>query len=243
MQKKKKLILISGPSCVGKGPLLAALKKFHPELEFGEIPVIRSHGSRDGKPRNPQEAALWHDPGYFMPGADFKGLDPDRYVVGDCRGFPQAIDLERFAASESELMLMEVYHTIGAQFKSRTFKALKGTETHSVFVSPVSQEELDMLDGLGISTDGYIFNLMLNKQIRRSLFWQRNAARELENLVSRAKDAPNEIRNMKNYDSVIVCREGEGSPLWNQNRNGTFSGKPRYDAAQALEALVSIIKS
>jgi guanylate kinase len=236
----KKLILISGPSCVGKGPLMAAMKKFHPEIAFGDIPVIRSWGSRNNKPRSDEEDR-WGNRDYFMPDADFADLDRDRYVVGMCRNFPQAIDLHKFADSDNDLLIMEVYHTIGAQFGSHIFKMLNHVQIQSVFISPVSQSELEKLTACGVDTDAYIVHLMLNKQIRRNEFMHKDATTEdIESFVVRAQDAPNEMRNMKNYTSVIVCREGEGSPLWHRDRKGDFVGEPEGDAARALEALVRL---
>jgi guanylate kinase len=237
----KKLILISGPSCVGKGPLMAAMKKFHPEIAFGDIPVIRSWGSRNNEPR-PEEEDRWHNRDYFMPDADFADLDRERYVVGMCRDFPQAIDLHKFSDSGDDLLIMEVYHTIGAQFGSHTFEMLKNMQIQSVFISPVSQSELDKLVACGVDTNAYIFDLMLNKQIRRHEFMQKDVTTKvLESFVVRAQDAPNEIRNMKNYTSVIVCREGEGSPLWHRDKKGDFVGEPEGDAGRALKELERLI--
>ena len=239
----KKILLISGPSCVGKGPLMAALKKFYPEIKFGNIPVIKSWGSRNNKRRS-NEVNKWYDLDFFMPDANFAALDRKKYVVGDCRNFPQAIDLEQFSKSDSDLLIMEVYHTIGAQFRNHTFEVLKGVEIQSVFISPISQNELDKLNKCGIDTDAYISHMMLNKQIRRSEFMEEDATIEdIENFKSRAQDAPKEISNMKNYNSVILCREGEGSPLWKMDKTDVFFGKPEGDAARALEELVSTIRA
>ncbi|MDR0273117.1 MAG: hypothetical protein LBI27_07360, partial [Clostridiales bacterium] len=61
--------------------------------------------------------------------------------------------------------------------------------------------------------------------------------------ISRAEDAPNEIKSMKKFMHEIICRAGEGSPDWNMTPNGDFTSAPTGDAAKALNKLVEIIKT
>ena len=44
-----RLVILSGPSCVGKGPLHAALKKFHPEI-VARTPKFVLYDSRAPRP-------------------------------------------------------------------------------------------------------------------------------------------------------------------------------------------------
>ena len=44
-----RLVLLSGPSCVGKGPLASALTRHHPELAAQLAPLVL-HNSRDPRP-------------------------------------------------------------------------------------------------------------------------------------------------------------------------------------------------
>ena len=85
-----KLIILSGPSCVGKGPLIVAVKKFHPHLMEGleKLIVYNSRVPRPGE----------------MNGVDYFFCRRDvieefhknfRYLVLDVRGDLQAIDLEQ----------------------------------------------------------------------------------------------------------------------------------------------------
>ena len=87
---QKRLIALSGPSCVGKGPLLAAAREFHGELPFDLVAVIKSRESRRGSPR-PDEALLWDNPDYFRPCPEIKRLRGDRYLHATVR-VPQALD-------------------------------------------------------------------------------------------------------------------------------------------------------
>ena len=86
-----RFILLSGPSCVGKGPLIDAVQKVHKDLKFGVVGVIKSRESRPGgklrKTDKPED---------FFSADEIRSWEGDpRYIVGDCRGYPQAIDVER----------------------------------------------------------------------------------------------------------------------------------------------------
>ena len=69
----RRLVLLSGPSCVGKGPLFAAVQQFHGELGHEAVPVIKAKESRGGKPR-PDDRPVWDDPDYWRPAAEIIAL-------------------------------------------------------------------------------------------------------------------------------------------------------------------------
>ena len=234
----KKFITVTGSSCVGKGPLLAALKEFHPQIDFEEIPVIRSHGSRNGVPR-PNETEIWSNPDYFLPDADFAKLDKDRFIIGECRGYPQAIDLKRVSEARKDLLILEVYHTIGKQVKKFN---LNDTKIISVFVSPLSIDDIENLKLCGVNTDCYITAMMIHKQIKRNEYMGAALTEKtIKDIVSRAQDAPKEIENIKEYSFVIVNTDGEGSANWNREPGGAFIAEPIGGALRALNEFVSII--
>ena len=239
----KKLILISGPSCVGKGPLLKALKHFYPETPIGEISVIKSHESRNGIPRA-DETKIWNNPEYFMAADEMKGLDKTRYFVGDCRGFPQAIDVKKVADSTAGIIILEVYHSIGAAFQewAKYLFTDKGIEVRTVFISPLSESEMSDLNAIGINVSDYLENIMIHKQLVRSRFMDRpiESEKEKQDICKRAKDAWNEIQSAKSFTDVIINHDGEGHPNWNMDGN-KFLLRPEGDAGRALEKLNEII--
>jgi guanylate kinase len=237
---KKKLVLLSGPSCVGKGPLLAALKTFHTEIKFSGIPVIRSRGSRNNVPR-PEEAPVWNDLDYFMPDAMFSKLDKN-YVTGKVHGFPQAIDLRKITEHTADLLILEIYYTFWEQFKKRETETLAGMDIVSVFMSPVSQNEIDLFKQENVSKNAFIVEMMLEKQMRRAEFMGMKVTSAVSmSFNSRAQSAPNEINMMNAYDRRIVCHDGEGHPNWNRNRDGSFNSKPTGEAGKALDEFAGII--
>ena len=61
-------VMLSGPSCVGKGPLYKALRKFYPDLA-GRLQQIVLYNSRDPRPGE-QEGVDY----YFRPRAEIEEL-------------------------------------------------------------------------------------------------------------------------------------------------------------------------
>ena len=241
----KKLILISGPSCVGKGPLLAALQRFYCQFnDIPEIPVIRSWNSRpDGQPRDEKEKKLWFNEEYFLPEDKFAKLDRARYFVGKCRDTSQAVDLEKITKSDGERLILEIYYELGTSLASHPFLENE-IDVKTVFISPVSLDELNLLRHNNIDTDEYIRNLMINKQILRDIFKHKGLTQEsIKSFISRAKRTPDEVNFlMSSYDKVIVCRDGEGHSNWKQAPDGEFEGTPPTgNAGRALEELASFL--
>ncbi|MGD2185920.1 MAG: hypothetical protein PVI71_07325, partial [Desulfobacterales bacterium] len=63
-----RFVMLSGPSCVGKGPLYKALRKFYPDLA-GRLKQVVLYNSRDPRPGE-QEGVDY----YFRPRAEIKAL-------------------------------------------------------------------------------------------------------------------------------------------------------------------------
>src|SRR5574340_526026 len=84
-----RLVILSGPSCVGKSPLVKALKRLHPDLA-GKLERLVLHNSRE--PRPGEQSGV---DSHFGTRARLEALRSDpRYVVLDVRGDLQALDLE-----------------------------------------------------------------------------------------------------------------------------------------------------
>ena len=163
-----RLVLLSGPSCVGKGPLVAAIDEFFPDIAYSSVPVIKSKESRGGQPR-PDEVEIWDNPDYFRTAEEISALAPPRYLVGDCRGYAQAIDLDKILGAERDLVVLEVYHTIGAQL-SGVKDSLYAVDKVSVFLSPISMEEIERLKADGTDLSPHLSKHMLAKLINRIAF-------------------------------------------------------------------------
>jgi guanylate kinase len=238
---KKQLVILSGPSCVGKGPLAAAVKKFKTEIKYDEIPVIKSRESRGGQPR-PDDESKWKYEDYWRSAEEIMDLKKNpRYLVGDCRGFPQAIDLEKVAQSQSALIFIEVYHTIGRQLV--TSKYLAGVTVTSVFLSPIGISEIESLRVHGICVTTEIKERMVRKQEKRAAFQGKELDPALrQDITARAEDAVDELRSAPDYNFVLVNDDGEGAENWKRDPEGNFTDDyPTADAGRALESLADIL--
>src|SRR5438094_8816524 len=93
------LVVLSGPSCVGKSPLAKALRRFHPDLSAKLQPIVL-YNSRSPRPGE-RDGEDYH----FRPREQIEALrDRERYVVMDVRGDLQALDLEDLSALSTRAM-------------------------------------------------------------------------------------------------------------------------------------------
>jgi guanylate kinase len=237
---KKRLILLSGPSCVGKSPLTAAVKKFRPEVKFTKLAVIKSKQSRNLMPR-PDEQDVWNNPNCWQTQEQIEALkNNDRYIVFNCYGFSQAVDLDMIVNSSEQTILMEMYYAIVPQILAS--QRLKNINIETVFLSPISKQEIEFFNSCRIDVDWAIKSLMAAKQYQRVIFHKRNIDRDfLQDIKTRIDDAVCELGSEKNFKHVIVNHDGEGSPNWNRLADGTFTGPPVGDAKLAVESLAKIL--
>src|SRR2546430_13287859 len=130
------LVLLSGPSCVGKSPLAKALRRFRPDLSAKLQPIVL-YNSRSPRPGE-RDGEDYH----FRPREQIEALrDRERYVVMDVRGDLQALDLEDLSA----LLNKGDAFFEGNPFIGRTLQThpdLWGLKRLGVFLSPLSREEI-----------------------------------------------------------------------------------------------------
>src|ERR1700756_2663481 len=84
-----RLVILSGPSCVGKSPLDKSLGKFYPELrnQFHRLVLVNSRDPRPGE----IDGVDYH----FRTRAQVEGLRADsRYAVLEVRTDLQALNVE-----------------------------------------------------------------------------------------------------------------------------------------------------
>lgn len=237
---EKRLILISGPSCVGKGPLTAAVKHFRPDVKFTKLSVIKSKQSRHNIPR-PDERTVWDNPDCWRTQEEIDSLvGNDHFVVSKCYGFSQAVNLDLIVNFPEPTILMEMYYPMVPMIVAA--RRLKDVKIETVFISPISDEEIAFVQKCGFDSDAVIKALMADKQYHRIAFHKRKIDAEfLIDVKKRIEDSVLEIASRRNYKYVIVNRDGEGSPNWNRLADGTFVGEPVGDAKTAMESLAKIL--
>ncbi len=238
---EKRLVLLSGASCVGKGPLTAALKQFRPDVKFTKLSVIKSKASRHNIPR-PDEHEAWSNPDCWRTEEELAGLaSNDHFVIGNCHGFTQAVNLDLIVNYPEQNVLMEMYYPMMPGLL--TAKHLKNIKIETVFLTPVSEDEIQFAEKCGFNRETFIKSLMADKQFNRIQFHKRKIDSDfLEDVKKRISDSVLEIAESKNYNHIIVNRDGEGSPNWNRLADGTFIAEPIGDAKNAMEHLAKILK-
>jgi len=194
---EKRLIVISGPSGVGKGPIIEWAKKLYiPDLcqvKIRKTKTERHKGNEDD--------------------LGFDGND-GRYHQFDCRGVEQRIYLDELdsAIEKHGFVLLEAYYKTLDFLKNRYDASI---DFASTFVSPLDAEEIKEITEQGIRLEDYLSELMLDSLVRRAeregKTFTRTLNRELER---RAEDSVNEMRFAHNYRQVIPNHCYESDSRW-----------------------------
>ncbi len=208
-----RLIILSGPSCVGKSPLIKAMKRVHPEILF-RTPI--PYTSR--APRSIETEGIDY---YFRSEEEIRSFPPDRYIVSQARTIWQAIDLQEIQKlfANNDLIIFEIYPTLGKLFLNHPLVKKTSTEFDiiTVFISPASEDEiLALQENMGFRTPGdATAAIMLPKHIGRMQQQGKLLTPEvMEDLTVRASRAYDEIKMGETYTHWIVNHDGEDSNNW-----------------------------
>src|SRR2546426_7710208 len=187
------LVLLSGPSCVGKSPLAKAIGRFHPDLSAKLQPIVL-YNSRSPRPGE-RDGEDYH----FRSREQVEALrDQERYVVMDVRGDLQALDLEDL----SILLNRGDAFFEGNPFIGRTLQThsnLQDVKRLSVFLSPLSREEILFLrDEAHVLLPDLVADVMRRKLLRRGQRRKRDLSlKGLEGIERRAGDAHRELEEAR----------------------------------------------
>ncbi len=210
-KKNGRLIILAGPSCVGKSPMSRALARFHPELWKSMQPLVL-YNSRSARPGE-EDGIDYH----FRTREEIEGLKKnDRFVVMDVRGDLQALDIQELLDSLSKgNILFEGNPFIGKVLL--THPALSNVNKLCVFMSPLSRDEILFLKTAehGISLPDLITDIMRRKLLRRTRRQKCElSVKDLENIERRAASAYHELKEAHFYQHVIPNHDGEDSENW-----------------------------
>jgi guanylate kinase len=229
-----RFVLLSGPSCVGKGPLYHALRKFYPDLA-GRLHQIVLYNSRDPRPGE-QEGVDY----YFRPRAEIEELaKKPGFTSAIVRGDLQAIEIASIQAilDQDKDAFFEGNPFIPA--KLGELKELQEIPTLRVFLSPLSQEEIVFLKDPQQRTnlEKLLPDIMRRKLLRRTKRQKINLAlKDLENIEQRVASAIAELREAWKFDFVIPTHDGEDSEHWDAFYY------PIGDARKALLAFAALLR-
>jgi len=204
MSPPKQIIILSGPSCVGKGPLLKALRRLYPQLPFADLTLCTTRQPRFKKDRNAWEV---HGVDYFfMPRGWFANLDPNRFLVASIRSEIQAIDLDLLhdRLADHDRILAEIHPGLAGRLADWVACQDRWTiDLKRICLLPMSLDEIERLSqSRGQSPRQVVEEEMLRKLSRR-------AEDPPEKIDERARAAYDEILQSKSYPFRIVNPAGE----------------------------------
>jgi len=199
----KRVVILSGPSGVGKGPLLAALRRYYADMVWAELILCTSRS-----PRLKRNTGMFEVHGrdyYFLPRGLFSQLDPQRFIVAPVRSVLQAIDLEvlQDLLSGHDLVIGEVHPSLARPLVEWLRANRPEVRVVSVFLLPVSPEEVQTAGGQsGKAPEQVVYELMKVKLRRRG----EDPPSKVE---ERARAAWGEIQMSRDYDFQLVNHAGE----------------------------------
>jgi guanylate kinase len=232
-QASGRLVILAGPSCVGKSPLDKALGRFYPELRKGlqKLVLYNSRAPRPGE----VDGVDYH----FRLRTQVEALRGEsRYAVMDVRGDLQGLDVQD---------LQVLLENGNAFFEGNTFVG-RALQTHprlaevkrlSVFMAPLSKEEIIYLKTpeRNVSFPQLLTDIMRRKLLRRTRRQKGElSAQDLENIERRASSAYVEIKEAWHFDYVIANHDGEDSENWDAFYY------PIGDARKALNAFAALLE-
>lgn len=223
MSAGRTLLILSGPSCVGKGPLIAALRRCRPDLPFGQ-PVL--HASRAPRPGE-QDGREFR----FRGAETIRAYDRGRFFVYRMRDQWRAVDLDELAelARRCERIVIELHPAQVAAFREhpRVSATFVSWRLVAVLLQPMPLDE---------ASADVVAGRMREAQIHRAMRQGKAIdAAELADIAVRAAAAWAEMQPGPEFEHVLVCREPEGSAAWD-------SDPPAGDAGRALEAVAALLR-
>ncbi len=228
-----RLVVLAGPSCIGKGPLFAALRRLYPELAERLRPLILFN---DRAPRPGEQDGIDY---FFRPRREIEALaDRPSHVVVDVRGDLQALDVEQI-----QEIMDDGYDAFfeGNPFvpaRLREAGVFDRFETLSVFLAPLSREEIYYLKEPEHRVDlaSFVTDVQRRKLLHRTKRQKVNLSlKDLENIEKRAASAIVEMREAPQFEHVIPLHDGEGNDNWDAHYY------PIGSARRALEAFVALL--
>ena len=226
------LFILSGPSCVGKSPLIEALKQFHPDSLAGRDQVVLYN---DRAPRPSERDGVDY---HFRRREEIEALRGDRrYRVLEVRGDLQALDLDELGARlESGHLLFEGNPMVGRVLLECPLP--EDSTRRSAFIAPLSREEIVDLQRPELHMDlaGFVADVMRRKLLRRMQQQKtRLSLPDLEEAERRCRSAWDELGEAWRFDCVIPNHDGEDSDNW------TAFGYPVGDARSTMLAVAALL--
>ena len=226
---KYRLIILSGPSCVGKSPLAKALARLYPDIHKTIQPLVL-YNSRSARPGE-TDGIDYH----FRNRSEIEKLKQNGdFIVMDVRGDLQALNLMELSEKmETGDVFFEGNPFVGRVLQ--THQALDSENRLSIFMSPVSKDEIGQIASSGGSIPDFITDIMRRKLLRRTRKQKGELSlKDLENIETRASSAYNEMLDAHYFQYIFPNHDGEDSENWDAFYY------PIGDARKSLNAFVAL---
>lgn len=212
MGTMKRFAILSGPSCVGKGPLQSAVQKLYPGLIDARPILCTSRPARKGETHGKDY--------YFLPESFIRSLEKSSdFVVSSVRTDWQAIHLPQVEEllQSNDLVFAEVYYTFGPVLLERV--VTRRFESVRVFLLPLPLN----------TSSTHVVKVMKGKLVRR-------ATDSPEKITDRCSSAPTEIEKASTYTHRLVNPSGEDDVAeWKSL--GTCGGEKGQGDVNSIEDL------
>jgi guanylate kinase len=210
-QSSGRLVILCGPSCVGKTPIYKALGKFYPEMHM-RLRKLVLYNSRSPRPGE-LDGVDYH----FRTRTQIESLrSQKKYVLIEVRSDLQALDLEELESLLSRGdVLFEGSPFVGRQLMEHP--NLAGPKKLTAFVSPLSKEEIEYLKApeRNVSLPEFVTDIMRRKLLRRTRRQKQELSlKDLEDIERRAGSAYREMQEAWRFQHVVVNHDGEDSDHW-----------------------------
>lgn len=233
MSHKGKIILLSGPSCMGKGSLLKSLKKFHPGLrkKLERVVMFNSRSPRPGETDGVEFR--------FRPRTYIEELIKKKDLLAlEVRGDLHALNVRKIEkiVKKSDALIIDHPYMIR---ELRHHPKLPQVPTLSIMLSPFSREEILFFKSrkdLVFSFADMVADYMRRKLLRR-MRRQKNilSMKDLEEAETRSKNAYLELKEAHHFDHVLVNHDGGDAENW------TSFYYPVGDAMRTLRGFSSLL--
>jgi len=228
-----KLVILAGPSGVGKTRLKKAFFTFYQDYYSNMVSLVL-FTSRALRPDETEGSEY-----YFRSRGDIKRLNQDRrYIVFKVHTDYQAVDIINLGELlEQHDVFFEGNTIVGRLFQTNPdFQEIKKV---SIFLSPFTGREIIDLRKHGKK----FFRETVQKIMRQKLLNRLEQsgrslnAHEIKDIRQRATDVYGELKEAHHFEYIIPNHDGEDSDNW---KNSLF---PSGDAGRALDALAAILNN
>jgi guanylate kinase len=228
-----RLVILSGPSCVGKSPLKKALARFYPDVSarLQNLVLFTSRAPRPGE-RDGVDYC-------FRSRREIEELrSSGRHAILDVRGDLQALDVDEVKALlERGDAFFEGNPFVGRLLQ--THPLLHDVRRLSIFLSPLSKEEVAYLRApeRRVPLEDFLTDVMRRKLLRRTRRQKGELSLpDLDNIETRARSTYRELQDAWHFEHVIPNHDGEDSEHWD-----AFA-YPIGDARRALTAVAALLQ-